>query len=205
MNKKLALSFLATAWLNCRSLARMATAKPSVRWKEYLFSFSGRRLETLISGTCSTNRGVKIQVHKRIVRYVKPRLVHDTGHIDPEAFALRTLDDGTDETGLSVNCIDEFLGDTEEKLRAVAQHIRLKVTKNGRFAELTVEQLIILLGEEGIEATVTHDPLEADQDAGLAADPSHAQIYGLPPPSCDRATEVGEILVDAAQVHLPPV
>ena len=144
-------------------------------------------------------------MHKRIVRYVKPRLVHDTGHIDPEAFALRTLDDGTDETGLSVNCLDEFPGNTEEKLRAVAQHIRLKVTINGRFAELTVERLIVLLGEEGIEATVIHDPLQVDEDAGHAADPSHALIYGLPPPSCDRATEIGEILVDAAQVHLPPV
>ena len=150
-------------------------------------------------------RGAKIQEHKRIVRYVRPRLVHDvTGRIDPEAFVLRMYGDGTCEVGLSVNCLDEFSGDHESQLREVARRIRLKVSSSGRFAELTVEHLMILLTAQDVEATVIHEPLEEDQEAGHSADPSHAHICGLPPPSCDRATEVGAVLANAAHIHLPP-
>ena len=147
-------------------------------------------------------KGSEIPENQRIVRYVKPRLVHTTGRADPEAFVLRDFGDGTCETGLSVNWLDVFPGDTPSQLQGVAKHIRLKVSSRGRFAEFTVEDLKALLADENVDATVVHDPLEADD--GRIDDPSHAQVFGLPSPLTDRATEVGAVLAGAATLHCPP-
>ena len=153
-------------------------------------------------------KGDEILEDQRVVRYVKPRLVHSTGHADPEAFVdpgafvLRTFDDGTLEDGLSVNWLDVFSGSHQFQLQEVACRLRLKVTSKGRFAELAVGKLKMLLAAENIDASVIHDPLEAD-DVHVA-DPSHAQVLGLPPSVNDRATEVGAVLARAALLHSPP-
>ena len=153
-------------------------------------------------------KGSEIRENHRVVRYVKPRLVHSTGHADPEAFAdaeafeLRKLQDGTPETGLSVNWLDKFCGSTESQLQEVVRRLRLTVTDKGRFAEYLVGELKALLAAEDIEASVIRDPLEADDKH--VADPSHAQVLGLPPPCTDRATEVGAVLAKAALLHSPP-
>ena len=153
-------------------------------------------------------KGTGIQEDQRIVRYVRPRLVHSTGHADPEAFAdpgafvLRTLHDGTPEAGLSVNWLDAFPGGTESQLKNVTLRLRLKVTGNGRFAEFVVGDLATLLAAENVDSSVVHDPLEAEDD--YPEDPSHALVLGLPPPSTDRATEIGAQLARAALLHFPP-
>ena len=115
---------------------------------------------------------------------------------------LRVFGDGTCEAGLSVNWLDVFPGDTSSQLQGVARHIRLGVLSRGRFAEFTVEELKVLLAGENIDATVVHDPLEADDR--YIDDPSHAQVFGLPSPLTDRATEVGAVLAGAATLHCPP-
>ena len=148
-------------------------------------------------------KGPEIRENQRIVRYVKPRLVHDTGRADPEAFVLRDLGDGHFEAGLSVNWLGAFLGDTEAQLQGVTRHIRLTVRSSGRFAEFTVEELKALLADEDVDATVIHDPLEPDGEH--IDDPSHAQVFGLPSPLTDRATEVGAVLAGAAILHPLPV
>ena len=153
-------------------------------------------------------KGREIQEDQRVVRYVRPRLVHSTGHADPEAFAdpqafvLRTLDDGTPEDGLSINWLDAFPGGIQSQLEEVTRCLRLKVTRNGRFAEFVVGDLTTLLAAENVESSVVHDPLEAEDD--YPEDPSHALVLGLPHPSTDRATEVGAQLARAALLHLPP-
>lgn len=154
-------------------------------------------------------KGSEIQETHRVVRYVSPRLVHPTGHADPEAFVdagafeLRKFRDKTDETGLSVNWLDKFSGTPESQLQEVVRRLRVTVRKNGRFAELVVGELKALLAAEDIEASVIRDPLEEDDEH--VADPSHAQVLGLPPPCTDRATEVGAVLARAALVRLPPI
>ena len=148
-------------------------------------------------------KGREIRENQRIVRYVKPRLIHTTGRADPEAFVLRDLGDGTWEDGLSVNWLDVFPGDTPSQLQGVAQHIRLKISSRGRFAEFTVEKLKVLLADRNVNATVVHDPLEADDEH--IDDPSHAQVFGLPSPLTDRAVEVGAVLAGAATLHCPPI
>ena len=153
-------------------------------------------------------KGREIQEDQRVVRYVRPRLVHCTGHADPEAFVdagafvLRTIDDGTPEVGLSVSWLGAFPGGTRSQLEKVTLHLRLKVTSNGRFAEFVVGDLTALLAAVNVDGSVVHDALEAEAD--YPEDPSHALVLGLPPPSTDRATEVGAHLARAALLHLPP-
>ena len=147
-------------------------------------------------------KGREIREDQRVVRYVRPRLVHSTGHADPEAFVLRTLDDGTPEAGLSVSWLGAFPGGTRSQLEKVALRLRLRVTSNGRFAEFVVGDLTTLLASENVDSSVVHDPLEAEDD--YPEDPSHALVLGLPPPSTDRATEVGAQLARAARLHFPP-
>ena len=153
-------------------------------------------------------KGTEIQEDQRVVRYVRPRLIHSTGHADPEAFAdpqafvLRTFDDGTPEAGLSVNWLGAFSGGTRSQIEKVTLRLRLKVSSNGRFAEFVVGDLTTLLAAENIDGSVIHDPLETEGD--YPEDPSHALVIGLPPPSTDRATEVGAQLARAALLHCPP-
>ena len=87
-------------------------------------------------------KGREIREDQRVARYVRPRLVHSTGHADPEAFVLRTRDDGTPEDGLSVNWLDAFPGGTRSQLEEVTRYLRLRVTRNGRFAEFVVGDLM---------------------------------------------------------------
>ena len=148
-------------------------------------------------------KGSEVRGHQRIVRYVRPRLVHATGRADPEAFVLRVLEDQTCEAGLSVNCLDVFPGRPSDQLVCVVERLRLRVSSNGRFAEFTVENVKALLAEENLNGSVVHDPL--DSDAEHIEDPSHAQVLGLPSPSTDRATEVGAVLAGAASLRCPPV
>jgi len=153
-------------------------------------------------------KGAEIQGDQRVVRYVRPRLVHSTGHADPEAFVdagafvLRMLDDGTPEAGLSISWLGAFPGGTRSQLGKVTLHLRLKVTSNGRFAEFVVGELTTLLAAENIDGSVVHDPLEPKDD--YPEDPSHALVLGLPCPSTDRATEIGAQLARAALLHCPP-
>ena len=91
-------------------------------------------------------KGREIREDQRVARYVRPRLVHSTGHADPEAFVLRTSDDGTPEDGLSVNWLDAFPGGTRSQLKEVTRCLRLKVTRNGRFAEFVVGGLTAVSG-----------------------------------------------------------
>ena len=147
-------------------------------------------------------KGREIREDQRVARYVRPRLVHSTGHADPEAFVLRTNDDGTPEDGLSVNWLDAFPGGTRSQLEEVTRCLRLKVTRNGRFAEFVVGDLMALLAAENVDGSVVRAPLEAEDD--YPEDPSHALVLGLPPPSTDRATEVGAHLARAALLHCPP-
>ena len=157
-------------------------------------------------------KGREIREDQRVARYVRPRLVHLTGHADPEAFVdarvdsgafvLRMGDDGTAEDGLSVNWLDAFPGGTRSQLEEVTRCLRLKVTRNGRFAEFVVGDLTALLAAENVDSSVVRAPLEAEDD--YPEDPSHALVLGLPHPSTDRATEVGAHLARAAVLHCPP-
>ena len=71
------------------------------------------------------------------VRYVGPTYVLEDGTADRKAFQLRP--NRPDETGLSVNWLDYYAGIAEdERLDEVRRVFRLRLSRNGRFAELNV-------------------------------------------------------------------
>lgn len=106
-----------------------------------------------------------------VVRYAKPNSVGKDG-VDGSAFYLRPVD-----VGLSVQWLECFEGNKGEQIAQARRLSRLKISKNGRFAELHIGRTKqeILHALEDIR--FVHSPLEAG--GGYAADPSHSEIRGL--------------------------
>ena len=136
-----------------------------------------------------------------VVRYVKPSLV-DGEVIDGGAFVLRE-----DETGLSVNWLEYFGANDElRQVDEVRNLFRLKLAKNGRFARLNVsdtkQQVSAGAAEAGIalKLAMYEAPLAATKQ--FAADPSHAEISGLPPAESDEAMLVGDLIAGCVKYPL---
>jgi hypothetical protein len=130
----------------------------------------------------------------RIVHYVKPSKIHEDGTIDGSEFMLRPVD-----KGLSGNWLDYFAFlPSEERLEAVAVKIqRDPNVNNGKFAEWNVGALREHLLTESHAITVVHDPSPANERYG--PDPSHCQMYGLPPQDTPEAQLVGDMMAEFIQ------
>lgn len=129
-----------------------------------------------------------------IVRYVKPSLVEE-GIVDGSAFLLRP-----DEPGLSVNWLEAFGGNDEDhQLSEVRRLFRLKLSRNGRFAKLKVGVTKRHVSEVLEELGIIEAPRPPTDE--FEADPSHAEIVGLPPGESDEAILVGDLI--AARVIYP--
>ena len=72
---------------------------------------------------------------------------------------------------------------------------------NGRLAEMNVGTIVRRVAKEWDTLRVVHDPVEATERA--EADPSHAEIIGLPPGDSDQAQLVGD-LIAACVIELHP-
>ena len=81
-----------------------------------------------------------------------------------------------------------------QQLSEVRRLFRLTVRRNGRFAELHVGTVLRTVSEELTTLRMLHDPLEAGH--GFDADPSHAEIVGLPPSDSDEAALVGDLIAE---------
>ena len=146
--------------------------------------------------------GGEIGEDEQVVRYVRPRLVHDNKRVDAQAFVLRDADLCT---GLSVNWLGAFNGSTHTQLQAVRQRVRLNVSPNGRFAEIKVQDIKDEAAIKNVDVSLVLRPLPQTEE--FDADPSHASVVGLPDPNIDLnlATEIGGALADAvATLHPPP-
>jgi len=128
----------------------------------------------------------------QIVRYAGPSKIQEDGTPDGSVFCLRTTK--PDETGLSVNWLDAFEPGKAHQLEAVRRLCRLRLRPNGRFAELNVGTTIREVAKELDTLRIVHDPLEAIE--GFDADPSHAEIVGLPPGDSDQALLVGDLIAE---------
>lgn len=131
-----------------------------------------------------------------VVRYVKPSSIAD-GKVRGSAFLLRDQ-----ENTLSVNWMEIFSMDEDAQVEAVRKVVRLRLARNGRFAELQVGEVRRRLAGT-IEITVLHRPLDAD--AGFPADPSHAEIAGLPARVSQIAEEVGDVIARCVRRLHPAV
>ena len=111
-----------------------------------------------------------------IVRYVKPSMIQEDGTADGSDFRLRSA--RPEEAGLSVNWLEVFGPDKVRQIDEVRRLCRLHLRPNGRFAEMNVGTIIHQVATELDSLRIIHDPLEATD--GFDADPSHAEITGLP-------------------------
>ena len=141
--------------------------------------------------------GDELPDNGHVVRYVKPSLVEDET-VDGSAFLLRV-----GETGLSVNWLEAFKGNSRQhQLSEVRRLFRLELARNGRFATLNVEETKQRVSEDAEEIGIFAAPLEPTD--AFEADPSHAEITGLPPGDSDEAILVGDLIAECVMYPLSP-
>ncbi len=136
--------------------------------------------------------GADLPADDQIVRYVKPSMIREDGTADGSDFRLRP--NRPDESGLSVNWLEAFGSERANQLAEVRRLSRLTLKPRGRFAEMNVGAVISRVAEEASALRITHAPLEAEN--GHEADPSHAEIIGLPPGDSDLAMLVGDLIAE---------
>lgn len=137
-------------------------------------------------------KGNDLATDDHVVRYIKPSMILEDGTPDGSDFRLRTF--RPDELGLSVNWLEAFEPPKTHQLSEVRRLFRLSVRPNGRFAELDVGTTLRAVSKELATLRVLHDPLDAVD--GFDADPSHAEIVGLPPGDSDEAALVGDLIAE---------
>lgn len=137
-------------------------------------------------------KGDSLPAGDQIVRYVKPSMIRDDGTADGSDFRLRP--GRPDDTGLSVNWLEKFEPGKDHQLNEVRRLIRLRLSPNGRLAEMNVGTVIRRVSEELESLRIVHDPLESTDL--FDPDPSHAEITGLPPGDSDHALLVGDLIAE---------
>ncbi|MYA88474.1 MAG: hypothetical protein F4X97_08500 [Boseongicola sp. SB0662_bin_57] len=138
-----------------------------------------------------------------VVRYVKPSLI-DEEAVDGSAFVLRES-----ESGLSVNWLEFFEdNDCPDPVAAIRDLARISLASTGHFAKLSVgqtkEHVPVAAADVGIplELAVVQAPLPREAD--FEADPSHAEILGLPDRDEDAAMVVGDLIAECILLPLIP-
>lgn len=119
-------------------------------------------------------------------------MIREDGTADGSDFRLRAK--RPDEIGLSVNWLEALGSDKVGQLSEVRRLCRLTLRPNGRFAEMNVGTVVSAVSQELDTLRILHDPLDAEE--GLHADPSHAEITGLPPGHSDQAMLVGDLIAE---------
>ena len=144
-------------------------------------------------------KGDDLPPEDHIVRYVKPRSIRQDKTVDGSAFLRRQA--RPDEVGLSAHWL-EILGlSTEQQLAAVRQLNRLKRNNNGRFAEMIVGEVLRNVSRKLDTLRIVEDPLDANDE--FDADPSHAQIIGVPPADAHEALMIGDLIAECVvDMHL---
>ena len=138
-----------------------------------------------------------------VVRYVKPTLIEDEV-IDGSAFVVRQ-----DEATLSVNWLEAFEGDDQEhQLSEVRRLFRLHLARNGRFAKLNVGEtkrhVLESTEETGASARIGIAAAPLDPVDEFEADPSHAEVTGLPLRDSDEASFIGDLIAECVSYPLYP-
>ncbi|MCY4157804.1 MAG: hypothetical protein OXF66_10335 [Gammaproteobacteria bacterium] len=144
-------------------------------------------------------KGDDLPQDDRIVRYVKPSMIQEDGTADGSEFCLRP--NKPDEEGLSVNWLEVFGKDKVHQLSEARRLCRLTLKSSGRFAEMNVGTVLQVVSEELDTLRIVHDPLEAQQQ--FDADPSHAEMRGLPLGDSDQAMLVGELIAQCVTLMHP--
>ena len=137
----------------------------------------------------------------QIVRYVKPSMIQEDGTADGSDFRLRLS--RPDETGLSVNWLGAFGPGKVHQLNEVRRLCRIRLRPSGRLAEMNVDTVLRKVAKELDTLRIVRDPLEAEE--GFDADPSHAEMIGLPPGDSDHALLVGDLIAECVTEMHPAI
>ena len=146
-------------------------------------------------------RGRDLPAADHVVRYIKPSMVRADGSPDGYEFCLRATRPA--EKGLSVNWLEVLGSNHARQLGEVRRLCRLDLRPNGRFAEMNVGTVRRRVSSELDTLRIVHDPLEAV--GSYKADPSHAEITGLPPADSDQAMLVGDLIAECVRAMHPAV
>lgn len=141
-------------------------------------------------------KGDDLPATDHVVRHIKKIGIEEDGTANGAAFLLRP-----DEIGLSVNWLEAFDLDKANQLARVRRLFRLQVRKSHRFAELNIGAVSEKVAEELRTLRIAHDPL--DPENGFEADPSHAEITGLPPGDSDQAMMIGDMIATCVSAMHP--
>jgi hypothetical protein len=146
-------------------------------------------------------KGDDLPTADHIVRYVKKTMIEEDGTVNGADFRLRP--NRPDETGVSVNWLEAFDADKRQQLAEVRRLFRLTVRPAGRFAELNVGTVSETVAGELATLRIVHDPLDAESD--FEADPSHAEITGLPPGDSPEADMIGDLIAQCVIAMHPAI
>jgi hypothetical protein len=146
-------------------------------------------------------KGDDLPAADHIVRYIKPSMIEEDGTANGADFRLRP--NRPDETGVSVNWLEAFDADKRQQLVEVRRLFRMDVRKTGRFAELNIGSVTEAVAGELATLRVVHDPLDAEGD--FEADPSHAEITGLPPGESPEADMIGDLIAQCIIAMHPAI
>ncbi len=144
--------------------------------------------------------GNDLPENDHIVRYVKPSNL-EFGKVNIAEFRLR--EERPEDKSVSVNWLEYYENlSKEEQLAEVRKVSRLKLRKNGKFAELNVGKIRRLLTEELPDLRIIHAPLDAE--GKFLADPSHSEIIGFPSGNPEQADLLAQIIVQKCVCDLHP-
>ena len=131
---------------------------------------------------------------------MNPSGVFEDGTINGSEFQLRAK--RLDETGVSVNWLEWYRElNKADQLAEIRRLARVKLRKNGRFAELNVGAVKAYVRGRVPEMTIQHAPLDAEED--FEANPSHSEITGLPPGNTEEAALVGDMIAECVSGIYP--
>ena len=111
---------------------------------------------------------VYLSEQDNIVRYVKPSSIHK-GKVNGNEFKLRP-----NETGISANWMEFFRGTKEFQIKEIKSLARIKLNKNGKYAELNVGSVCKVELEKLQSLKVRKSPLKKDRV--FKEDGSHCEI-----------------------------
>ena len=143
--------------------------------------------------------GRDLQDTDHVVRYVRPSLVRADGSLRSGAFRLRK-----NEAALSVNWVEYWSNaGISEPLDEIRARCRLRLSGNGRYAEMNVGVTTNMVSRVWRTIQFVHTPLEASD--GYDADPSHAEVTSLPKYEDPESVTVANLIANAVSVAYPAV
>jgi hypothetical protein len=137
-------------------------------------------------------KGDVIPPGDHVLRYASKTKAEDPG----TAFRLKE-----GEPSLSVNWMEAFGGNAEQRVQHVRNNIHMKLGGEAWFFELNVGDALAYISTYAPTASVIEDPTDPEPPDYPHPDPSHALICNLPAHGTSEAAIVGEML--AEKIRLP--